>query len=257
MVRGPLCIHDKIVNSDCPNYSRSFACPFQVFIHSSPLVSETPEKYRTIASSRRPPTSASLRDLDMGSQDWWDGVSEIRRVTAGSLSERPPSRASSRMSSVRLGYASGYGKAQSPVSLPSRTPVDTSRDRIRGVELEKTARSTPSSSAGKRRASSAMSYRSSSNFRDDSTTSRQAVPKRKSPVEQELLELSYHTPTTYRSKPISRSQTALGAISSRRISSSSHNTTPTQAKDEQIQVHQTLLLEVSFDIRKYIRFPFL
>lgn len=51
------------------------------------------DKYRTIASTQ-PRTSASLRDLQIGSADWWHEVSEIRDRTAATVNgDRPESRA--------------------------------------------------------------------------------------------------------------------------------------------------------------------
>ena len=126
------------------------------------------DKFQTIASSR-PRTSASLRDLQVGSADWWQEVQDIRERTAGSTSgERPASRAShldrhtaespspllpERDRTVRRGGRSPQPDARSSVSRPesrlsrdeSRYHASQGRSPVLAARAEPSTSSTPSS----------------------------------------------------------------------------------------------------------------
>lgn len=172
----------------------------------------TPDKYRTIASDR-PRTSASIRDMQIASQGWWEEVNEVRRNPTSARSERPASRAGTSYSGRSRGEMS---TAISP---------ETSRE------------SNYSERPPTGRATTAMARRER-NGSDPPAHSRNGP--RHTPVESHGNDTRQYTPT---SRSVSRTQTAHQYSASR--DAQSRMATPSLHADKEVGKHQAMLLEVS------------
>ena len=224
-----------------------------VFNNDAPPSANGSDRFRTIASSR-PRTSANLRDLEVGSPDWWDQVSDIRHRTSASVSgDRPASRAESRAGGQHGGRSTDsphtdYHDLSRQDAYPDRQR--TIRDRVSpAMHTHRQSSATDFGHFRRSRSNSITSSEQDGGFRQPpSSEGRRSSTRSHTPqnLDNHAGNRTYDSPST---RAASRLQTIPSSMSMRKLRSA--NQTPIQ--DGQISRHQRLLMNALYTFEDQFR----